>query len=155
MHQVEIRIDKTEAMRRLERATLKHGRMLEQPKNAAQVYNLQADREESADNGLMEASFDQWLQKGVVIMDEYLSGTPHYDSSPNDNEFVINLLMPGNWVIHSAPGLKYALLELIHNGMLADWYDDTKPDSATAFKKKAELNKAEIHSIIYSLNPPS
>lgn len=88
-------------------------------------------------------------------MREYLSGTPNYDSSPNDKEFVINLLMPQNWVVQSKAGLRYALLELVHNGMLADWYDDTKPDSAAAFKKKAELNKAEIHSIIYSLNPPS
>lgn len=155
MHQVEIRIDRTEAFRRFERATWKQGRMLEQPKSVTQVYNIQADREESADNGLMEASFDRWIQEGVAIMREYVSSLPHYDASPHDNEFVINLLMPGNWVIHSAPGLKYALLELVHNGMLADWYDDTKADSATAFKKKAELNKAEIHSIIYSLNPPS
>jgi hypothetical protein len=39
--------------------------------------------------------------------------------------------------------------------MLADWYDDMKPDQSKAYKQKAEVNKAEIHSIIYSLNPPS
>lgn len=153
MHQVEIRIDREDALRRFEQATWKAGRMLDQPQSVKQVYNLQADREESADSGLMLASFDEWLWVGIDIMREYLVSAA-YGEKPDDKTFIINLQLPQNWVIHSAPGLKFALLELIHNGMLASWYDDLKPDQSKAYKQKAEVNKAEIHSIIYSLNAP-
>lgn len=154
MHQVEIRIDRTEALRRFEQATWKQGRMLEQPQSARQVWNLQADQEESADSGLMLASFEQQLWKGVEVMREYVVDAA-YGVKPDDRTFIIHLLLPQNWVIHSEAGLRFALLELIQNGMMADWYDDMKPDQSKAYKQKAEVNKAEIHSIIYSLNPPT
>lgn len=153
MHQVEIRIDRTEALKRFEQATWKQGRMLEQPQSVKQVYNLQADQEETADSGLMTASFEEWLWVGVDIMREYLVSAD-YSVKPYDQTFIINLQLPQNWVIHSKAGLQYALRELIHNGMLASWYDDLKPDQSKAYKQKAEVNKAEIHSVIYSLNAP-
>jgi hypothetical protein len=118
------------------------------------VWNLQADQEESADSGLMLASFEQQLWKGVEVMREYVVDAA-YGVKPDDRTFIIHLLLPKNWVIHSEAGLRFALLELIQNGMMADWYDDMKPDQAKAYKQKAEVNKAEIHSIIYSLNPPT
>lgn len=154
MIQVEIRIDRTEALRRFERATWKQGRMLDQPQAARQVWNLQADHEETADSGLMLASFEQQLRKGVEVMREYVVDAA-YGVKPDDGTFIIHLLLPQNWAATSEAGLKFALLELIQNGMLADWYDDTKPDQSKAYRQRAELNKAEIRSIIYSLNQPS
>ena len=154
MRQVQIIISKSEQLRRFEQATWKEGRMLEQPQSVKQVYNLQADQEESADSGLMQASFETHLWEGINIIKEYLADTPDYQAKPNDDNFVINLQLPQNWVIHSAPGLKFAMLELVHNGMMADWQDMMKPDQANSYKKKAELNKAQIQSIIYALNAP-
>ena len=153
--QVTIRINKTDVTRRFMQSTWKQGRTTDLPNVVKQTYNVQADNEESADAGLMEASFNRWIWAGIDIMREYLADTPTYAPKPHDDEFVITLLMPNNWEIHSLPALKYALAELIHNGMLADWYDDTKPDAAKAHKQKAEVNKAEIHSNIYALNPPN
>jgi outer membrane receptor for monomeric catechols len=154
MRQVEIKVDRDAALKRFEQATWKQGRMLEQPQSAKQVWNLQADHEETADSGLMLASFEQHLWKGVELMREYVDSAA-YGENQEANTFIINLVMPQNWVVQSQAGLKFALLELIQNGMLADWYDDVKPDQSKAYKQKAEVNKAEIHSIIYSLNPPS
>ena len=154
MRTVTITISKQEQLRRFAQATWKQGPMLEQPQSVKQVYNLQADQEETADVGLMQASFERHLWEGIDIMREYLADLPHYEAKPDDDNFTITLQLPQNWVIHSAPGLKYALLDLIHNGMMADWYDDVKQDSANAFKKKADLNKAQIQSTLYALNAP-
>ncbi len=141
-------------MKRFEQATYKQGKALEQPKVVKQVWNLQADQEESADAGLMHDSYSYWLGEAVNQVREYLVTEP---AIANKDESTLTLLMPGNWEHYApnAPGLRYAMVELIKNGMLADWYDDTKPDSAKAFKQKAEVNKAEIRSIIYSLKPPT
>lgn len=151
---VTIVIDKTKAIKRFEQAAWKMGRMLEQPNSVKQVWNLQADHEEQADNDLMNASFEQHLWEGVYIISEYLASEPSYGTSTHANEFTITLTMPSHWVIHSAPGMKYAMLELVQNGMMADWLENMKPDQANAYKKQAELNKAQIQSIIYALNAP-
>ena len=151
---VTITINKTDAIKRFEQAAWKMGRMLEQPNSVKQVWNLQADHEEQADNDLMKASFEQHLWEGVYIISEYLASEPSYGTSTHANEFTITLTMPSHWVIHSAPGMKYAMLELVQNGMMADWLENLKPDQANAYKKQAELNKAQIHSIIYALNAP-
>lgn len=151
---VTITIKKDDAILRFEQAAWKMARMLEQPNSVKQVWNLQADHEENADNGLMNASFEQHLWEGVKIISEYLSSQPTYGTGSAANDFTITLLMPSHWVIHSAPGMKYAMLELIHNGMMADWLENMKPDQANAYKKQAELNKAQIQSIIYALNAP-
>ena len=152
--QVTITIKEADALLRFERATFKQGRALEQPQVVRQVYNLQADREDTADEGLMHDSYTRWLWEGIRIVREYLVAEP---TVANKDETSFMLLMPGNWehFAPNAPGLKYAMLELIHHGMLADWYEEIKPDSAKSYKQKAELNKAEIHSIIYSLKPPT
>lgn len=152
--QVTIMIKEADALKRFERATFKQGRALEQPNVVKQVYNLQADHEESADQGLMHDSYNQWLGEAVNQVREYLTAEP---TVSNTDETTLVLLMPGNWEHYApnAPGLRYAMLELIQNGMLADWYDETKPDSAKSFRQKAELNKAQIRSIIYSLKPPT
>lgn len=151
---VTITINKTDAIKRFEQAAWKMGRMLEQPNSVKQVWNLQADHEEQADNDLMNASFEQHLWEGVYIISEYLASEPSYGTSIHANEFTITLTMPSHWVIHSAPGMKYAMLELVQNGMMADWLENLKPDQANAYKKQAELNKAQIQSIIYALNAP-
>lgn len=151
---VTITINKTDAIKRFEDAAWKLGRMLEQPQSVKQVWNLQADREDGADNDLMNASFDQHLWEGVYIISEYLASEPSYGTASHSSDFTITLLMPSHWVIHSAPGLKYAMLELVHNGMMADWLADMKPDQAASYRKQAELNKAQIQSIIYALNAP-
>lgn len=151
---VTITINKTDAIKRFEQAAWKMGRMLEQPNSVKQVWNLQADHEEQADNDLMNASFEQHLWEGVYIISEYLASEPSYGTSTHANEFTITLTMPSHWVIHSAPGMKYAMLELVQNGMMADWLENLKPDQANAYKKQAELNKAQIQSIIYALNAP-
>lgn len=152
---VTITIDKTDATKRFMQSTWKHGRTAELPNVAKQTYNMQADIEESADAGLAEASFGRWIWSGINIMREYLKSEPSYQLPPNDDKMDITLEMPKTWNVDSLNALKFALLELIHNGMLADWYDDTNPESAKSFKTKAEVNKAEIHSIIYTLNPPT
>lgn len=151
---VTITIKKDDAIKRFEQAAWKLGRMLEQPNSVKQVWNLQADHEENADKGLMDASFEQHLWEGVKIISEYLASEPTYGTGLASNDFTITLTMPSHWVIHSAPGMKYAMLELIHNGMMADWLENMKPDQANAYKKQAELNKAQIQSIIYALNAP-
>lgn len=152
--QVTIMIKEADALKRFERATFKQGRALEQPNVAKQVYNLQADSEETADAGLMHESYTYWLGEAINQVREYLVAEP---TIANKDESTFMLLMPGNWEHYApnAPGLKYAMLELIQNGMLADWYDETKPDSAKTFRQKSEVNKAEIRSIIYSLKPPT
>lgn len=149
-----IDIVKSEQTRRFEQATWKQGKMLEQPQSVRQVYNIQADHEETADKGLMDSMFDKWVWEGVRIISEYVSGTPGYSDNPTNDVFSINVKMPRNWPTDSFPSLKYALCELVYNGMMADWYENMKPDSALAYKKNADLNKAQIHSIIYSLNAP-
>lgn len=152
---VTIAIDKTSAIKRFEQAAWKMARMLEQPNSVKQVWNLQADHDEQADNDLMTASFSQHLWEGVYIISEYLASEPGYgNTTQTANTFTITLTMPSNWVIHSAPGLKYEILELVHNGMMADWLDDMKPDQSKAYKQQAELCKAKIKSIIYALNAP-
>ena len=151
---VTITINKTDAIKRFEQAAWKMGRMLEQPNSVKQVWNLQADHEENTDNDLMNASFEQHLWEGVYIISEYLASEPTYGTGTRESEFTITLTMPSHWVIHSAPGMKYAMLELVHNGMMADWLENVKPDQANAYKKQAELNKAQIQSIIYALNAP-
>lgn len=152
--QVTIMIKEADALKRFEHATFKQGRALEQPNVAKQVYNLQADHEETADQGLMHGSYNFWLGEAVNQVREYLTAEP---TVANTDETTIVLKMPGNWEHYApnAPGLKYAMLELIQNGMLADWYDETKPDSAKTFRQKAEVNRAQIRSIIYSLKPPT
>ena len=150
MRQIEITIDKQEQLKRFEQAAWKLGRSFEQPAIAKQVYNVQADSEESADSGLMDASFGRWLWSGIDIISEYMYSEPVFSG----DIVTITLRLPQNWIIHSAPGMKYAMLELIHNGMMADWCEKVKPDMAVAFKKDAELNKAQIKSIVYSLNAP-
>jgi len=150
-----IQINETEELTRFQRATWKQGRMLEQPSSAKQVYNLQADSEDSADQGLMHDSYLRWLWAGINIMSEYLVAEPTFANNQlGQSVCTITITMPQNWVIHSMPGMKYAMRELIHNGMMADWYDDVKQDSAKTYKQKAEVNKAEIQSIIYALNAP-
>lgn len=151
--QVTITIKEADALKRFERATFKQGRALEQPHVVKQVYNMQADSEDAADAGLMHDSYTYWLGEAINQAREYLTEEPVIS---NKDETSFNLLMPGNWEHYApnAPGLKYAMMELIQNGMLSDWYDETKPDSAKSFRQKAELNKAEIRSIIYSLKPP-
>lgn len=151
---VTIVIDKTSAIKRFEQAAWKLARMLEQPNSVKQVWNLQADHEEQADNDLMNASFEQHLWEGVYIISEYLASEPSYGTSTHASELTITLTMPSHWVIHSAPGLKYEMLELVQNGMMADWLSDMKPDQAASYRKQAELNKAKIQSIIYALNAP-
>lgn len=151
---VTITINKTDAIKRFEQAAWKMGRMLEQPNSVKQVWNLQADHEENADNDLMNASFDKHLWEGVYIISEYLASEPSYGTASHSSELTITLTMPSHWVIHSAPGMKYAMLELVHNGMMADWLENLKPDQANAYRKQAELNKAQIQSIIYALNAP-
>ena len=152
--QVTIMIKEADALKRFERATFKQGRALEQPNVAKQVYNLQADGEETADAGLMHESYTYWLGEAINQVREYLVAEP---TIANKDESSFMLLMSGNWEHYApnAPGLKYAMLELIQNGMLADWYDETKPDSAKTFRQKSEVNQAEIRSIIYSLKPPT
>lgn len=151
---VTITIDKTQAIKRFEQAAWKTARMLKQPNSVEQVWNLQADHEEQADNDLMNASFEQHLWEGVYIISEYLASEPSYGTSTHASEFTITLTVPSHWVIHSAPGLKYEILELVHNGMMADWLDSMKPDQSKIYLQQAELNKAKIKSIIYALNAP-
>lgn len=152
--QVTITIKEANVLKRFEDATYKQGKALEQPQVAKQVWNLQADVEEAADYVLMHESYAYWLGEAVNQVRKYLLSEP---AVSNKDETSLVLLMPGNWEHYApnAPGLKYAMLELIQNGMLADWYDETKPDSAKTFWQKAELNKAEIRSIVYSLRPPT
>lgn len=156
MRLVEISIDRSEQIKRFEREAWKIGRSMEQPQNAKQVSNFQADKEDATDNGLMEASFEDLLHEAMGIIGEYIADSPQpsYGTGANANIFTITLNMPQNWLIHSAPGLKYAILELIYNGMMADWCDGLKTETANSYRKKAELNKAQISSIIYALNAP-
>ena len=150
---VTITIKEATAVKRFQQVTYKQGRAVEQPNVMKQVYNIQADSEDSADAGLTHDSYQRWLYEAVRVVREYMTSEP---TVSNTDETSITLLMPSNWEHYTnAPGLKYAMLELILNGMLADWYDTVEPDSAVTYKKKAELNKAEIKSIIYSLSAPS
>ena len=151
---VTIVIDKTKAIKRFEQAAWKTARMLKQPNSVEQVWNLQADHEENADNDLMNASFEQHIWEGVYIISEYLASEPSYGTESHSSELTITLTVPSHWVIHSAPGLKYEMLELVHNGMMADWLDSMKPDQSKAYRQQAELSKAKIKSIIYALNAP-
>lgn len=152
--QVTITIKEANVLKRFEDATYKQGKALEQPQVAKQVWNLQADVEEAADYVLMHESYAYWLGEAVNQVREYLLAEP---SIANKDESTFMLLMPGNWEHYApnAPGLKQAMLELILNGMLADWYENTKTDSAKTFRQKSELNKAEIRNIVYSLKPPT
>ena len=152
--QVTITIKEAEVLKRFQQATYKQGRALEQPNVVKQVYNLQADGEDTADAGLMHDSYNAWIGEAVNQVREYLTAEPTITNTDVTN---IVLQMPGNWEHYApnAPGLKYAMTELILNGMLADWYDNTKPDSAKGFRQKAELNKAQVRSIIYALKAPS
>ena len=140
-------------MKRFMQATWKNGRSTDLPNLAKQTYNAQADLDDTADAALMHDSYTRWLYEGVGLVREYLTAEP----TVSNDETTMILLMPGNWEHYSpnAPGLKYAIRELILNGMLGDWYDEVKPELAKTFKQKAELNKAEIYSIIYSLKPPT
>ena len=156
--QVTISIKESEVLKLMEQATFKQGRALEQPQVAKQVYNLQSDVEDAADAGLMHSSYAFWLGEAINQVREYLTEEPTVGTTVQTSDTTtITLLMPGNWEHYApnAPGLRYAMLELIQNGILADWYDKTKPDSAKTFRQKAELNKAEIRSIVYSLRPPT
>lgn len=151
---IKININKTEVFKRFMQATYKQGEALDQPSVSKQAYNMEADSEIDSDNGLMESSYYKWLWEGVRLISEFVDNP---ESKSEDDNTEITIIMPSNWAYYSpdAPGLKYAMVELIHNGMLSDWYDSIKQDLSMAFKKKAELNKAEIHSIIYSLRPPT
>lgn len=158
MHQIEVSINRAKAIRHVERATWKQGRMLEQPQSVRQVYNVQADENETTDQALMRDSFDRWAWACVDIVREFLRDVPHYPEKPDQehdpNDFIIPLRMPENWVVKEQDGLQREMVELVYNGMMADWYDDMKPDQAVIYKKRAEANKAEIHSTIYALNAP-
>ena len=140
---VTINMDKEAALKRFQQATWKLGRST--VASSPLVYNMQADAEETADYGLMDAMYGEWWEKGVHEVSEFV--TEHDGTS-------VTLELPSRWA-GSRAALKYALGELLHNGMLGDWYDDVKQDVATAFKKKAVLNQAEIRAIVYSVNPPS
>lgn len=158
MHLIEVSINRAQALRHVERATWKQGRMIEQPQSVKQAYNIQADENETTDQNLMRDSFARWAWACVDIVREFLRDIPHYPDKPDvthdPEDFIIPLRMPDNWVIYEQDGLQREMVELVHNGMMADWYDDTKPDQALIYKKKAEANKAEIHSTIYALNAP-
>ena len=147
---VTITIETAQVMKRLERATWKHGRMNDDPKQVKQVYNLQADIEEGADYGLMLASFEKWLWEGISLMEEYVQGTP----ATVNGITTITLLMPYNWGSR-ATTLKEALLALIYAGMAADWYDEVQPESVAAYIKRANTEKKNITAIVYAINPPS
>ena len=140
---VTINIDKNAEVKRFLQATYKTGRSADLKQQIA--YNIQADTEESADKGLIDAMYDAWWERCIVEMSEFV--TEHDEDS-------VTLSLPSNWG-GSRASLKYYMCELIHNGMLGDWYDDVKPDIATAFKKKAVLNQVEISSTVYSCNAPS
>ena len=159
MHLIEVVINRSAAMKRVERATWKQGRILDQPKSAKQVYNMQADTgEANSDQPLLRDMFGRWAWACVDIVREYLRDVPGYPEKPDQEhdpeDFIIPLRMPENWVIKEREGLQSEMIELVHNGMMADWYDDTNPERSATYKKKAEANKAEIHSTIYALNAP-
>jgi len=151
--QVSITIKEYDVTVRFEKATYKMGRALEQPKAEKLVYNIQADKG-SSDATLLHDSYNRWLSEAIDTVREYMVAEPVL---ANKDETTFTILMPGNWEHYApnAPGLKYAMLELIHNGMLSDWYDETKQDLAKEYKRNVQLNKAQIVSIIYSLKPPT
>lgn len=119
-----------------------------------QVYGMQADTDGSDyDMSIVYPSYERWLYEAIRMEREYMEGEP---VTGLKGETTVTLLMPGNWEHYApnAPGLRYAMLQLILNGMLSDWYEITQPESAAMYRKNAELNKAEITSIIYSLRAP-
>ena len=152
--QVTITIKEASVVGRFVDATFKQGKALEQPKAEKLVYNLQADTEEATDQRLTHDSYNRWLSEAVNAVREYMTAEPVL---ANGDETTLTLLMPGNWEHYApnAPGLKYAMLELIHNGMLADWYDETKQDLAKEYQRNVQLNKSQIVSIVYSQKPPT
>jgi hypothetical protein len=147
---VVINVDMMTVLKRLERATWKHGRMGDNPQAVKPTYNLQADMEESADYGLMLASYEKWLWEGISIMEEYVQGTPTTTGSIT----TITLLMPYNWGSR-AETLKQSLLALLYSGMAADWYDEVQPESVAAYIKRANTEKKNLAAIVYAINPPS
>lgn len=151
--QVTIVINEIDVLLRFRQATFKQGEAMEQPKAEKFVSTLKADNERGSDVGLMHDSYFHWLLESINQVREYMVNPPVFGKDDTN----INLLMPGNWEHYApnAPGLKYAMIELISNGLLADWYDNIKQDLSRAFKQKVEVNKAEIHSIIYSLKAPT
>ena len=93
-------------------------------------------------------SYLKWMAEGVSILDKNLDVKTYLDESKT----TIKIQLPESWVIHSAPGMKYTLCDLIHNGMMADWYDGMGDDKAKRFRQAAEFNKAQLQSIINSLD---
>lgn len=93
-------------------------------------------------------SYLKWLSEGVSVLDKNLDTKMDIAKE----KATVRIQMPENWIIHSAPGMKYAMCDLIHNGMMSDWYDGKDADKAKRFRQAAELNKAQLQSIINSLD---
>ena len=91
-------------------------------------------------------SYLKWLTAGVDILKRNLDTQTYLKGEKT----IIKIQLPPSWMIHSAPGMTYAIRELIQNGMMADWHDGSA--EAKEYKKAAELNKAELQSIINSLD---
>lgn len=90
----------------------------------------------------------KWFNEGLNIIKERVAAKVE----EGGGVLKITMQMPDAWMIHSAPGMKYSLRELIYNGMMSGWYRDVKKDVAEKFRLAAELNKAELKSIIVSLD---
>lgn len=146
---ITITITKADEIKRAQASAWKFGRTMDSPQTAKLVYNVQADNDDAADALLMSDSYERWFKDAVWITREFLVGTP----TTTTGVTTITWSLPSAWDSHDI-ALKFAIRELLHNGMLADWYDDVKPDAAPTFRKKAELNRAEIKSIIYSIGKP-
>ena len=93
-------------------------------------------------------SYLKWLAAGVSILDKNLDTKTYLKGEKT----TILIQMPEEWGTHSAPGIKYAMYDLINNGMLSDWHDSRGSDKAKRYRQAAELNKAQIQSIINSID---
>lgn len=93
-------------------------------------------------------SYLKWLSEGVSVLDKNLDTKMDIAKE----KATVRIQMPESWIIHSAPGMKYTLCELIHNGMLAEWNNDRDADAAKRYRQSAEFNKAQLQAAINSLD---
>lgn len=101
-------------------------------------------------NGSMHShdSYMRWLSEGVSILKKNLNTRQSFSGEKS----TIKIQMPESWIIHSAPGMKYTLCELIHNSMMADWNIGRDDDKAKQYRQSAEFNKAQLQAEINSLD---
>ena len=116
------------------------------------IYETEADKRfRDATRGCAKPNHDsylKWLQEGVDILAKNLETS----SQPKGDVTVIKIQLPPSWMIHSAPGMTYAIMEMIFNGMMSDWYDGWDASVSKRYRQSAELNKAQLQSIINSLD---